>query len=59
MVIGDVIRRNGWRFPDKIAIAFEKERLTFADLMDRSFRLCDALFKLNLRKGDCVAAKEP
>ena len=59
MVIGDILERNLWRFPQKNAISFEDRRFTFEEFGERIYKLAYALTSLGLRKGDTVAFMLP
>jgi long-chain acyl-CoA synthetase len=54
MVIGDIVRRNARRFPDKVAIVFEENRLTWREVNERVNRFSHSLLKLGLKKGERV-----
>ena len=41
--------------PDRVAIAFEGKKFTFAELNERANKLADALAKLGIQKGDRLA----
>jgi len=55
MIIGDIIARNHWRYPDKTAIVFGNRKSTFKELIERVCKLSNALLELGLKKGDCVS----
>jgi acyl-CoA synthetase (AMP-forming)/AMP-acid ligase II len=55
MTLGDILRVNAEKFPDKIAVKDEKRELTFKEFNDRACRLANALRTLGLRRGDRVA----
>ena len=55
MVIGEIVERNLWRYPDKTAICFEDTRLSFKQFSQRIYRLANALRSLGFKKGDAVA----
>ena len=54
LVIGETLRRNAQRFPDRLAIVYRDRKWTYAQLHERSNRLANALIKLGIRKGDVV-----
>jgi long-chain acyl-CoA synthetase len=56
MPMGDIIRRSAHRFPNKTALIFGKERLSYEALNSRINRLADSLMKGGLKKGDRIAA---
>ena len=41
--------------PDKVAIVFQDERITYRQMGDRACKLANALISLGLNKGDRVA----
>lgn len=53
--LGDIPRSGATFFSGKIAVVFEKRRLTYRELNDRINRFANALIKFGLRKGDRVA----
>jgi len=53
--LGDIIRRNARRFPDKIAYMSDTQRITFSQFNDRINRLYSYLRKKGLGEGDRVA----
>lgn len=55
MVLGDLIRRNAKKFPEKDGVVFEDKRLSFKELFDRVNRLAHALIRVGVRPGDRVA----
>ncbi|MBU1054227.1 MAG: AMP-binding protein [Proteobacteria bacterium] len=55
MVIGDIIDRNLWRYPQKTAVCFEDKRLSFEEVAKRIYGLANALRSLGLKKEDRVA----
>ncbi len=50
--LGDVSRRNAAIFGDKVALVFERTRVTYQELDDRVSRLANALIGLGCTKGD-------
>ncbi|PTX64559.1 fatty-acyl-CoA synthase [Melghirimyces profundicolus] len=54
--IGDVLRRSAERKPEQAALIFEDRRWTYRELDEATDRLARALLKLELKKGDRVAA---
>lgn len=57
VAIGDIIRRNARRYPDKIAMVDENgQRLTYAELNSEINKCAHALHNLGLKKGERVAA---
>jgi acyl-CoA synthetase (AMP-forming)/AMP-acid ligase II len=55
MTLGDMLRVNAAKFPDKIAVKDENRSLTFRELNERASRLANAMRTLGLRTGDRVA----
>jgi len=54
-VWGDLSSVNARRFPDKVALRFQDERLTYAELEHRSNQLAHALLATGVQPGDRVA----
>ena len=54
MVIGDIIRRNAKRFPEKTALIFEETSYTFKELNERANSLANGFLNLGHKKGDKV-----
>ncbi len=52
--LGDIPRKSALHFPDKEAVVFEKNRLTYKQLNDRVNRLDNALTKMGFKKGGRV-----
>jgi len=52
----DFLYRAAYMYPDKVAVAGGKQRYTYAELAERSWRLANALRSAGLAKGDRVAA---
>jgi cyclohexanecarboxylate-CoA ligase len=57
--IPGTLRRTAERLPDKTAVVDDEQRLTFADLAQRSQALAGGLRGLGLRPGDSVAYQLP
>ena len=55
----ELLRKNVLRHPDKVAISFGEETMTFADLERRVNRVANALVGLGVRKGDVLAHSSP
>jgi acyl-CoA synthetase (AMP-forming)/AMP-acid ligase II len=55
MTLDDIPRRNGLRFPEKVALVMGERRLTWAELDCRVNRVAAALVATGLRPGDRVA----
>ncbi len=52
--IGDIIRTNALKYPEKTGIVYEENRFKWRETEERVNRLAQALFKLGLKKGDGV-----
>jgi acyl-CoA synthetase (AMP-forming)/AMP-acid ligase II len=55
MLVGDIPRRNGRRFPTKTALRYGDTSLTWAALDERANRLATYLLDRGLKQGDRVA----
>jgi len=55
MIIGDTLEKNRRFYPDRMAVTDGRKRLTYREFVDRVFQLMNALFDLNLARGDRVA----
>ncbi len=55
MLLGDLIRRNRKLLPQKAAVIFEGDSLTWSELDERVSRLANALIDLGAKRGDHVA----
>jgi len=55
MNIGDLLAKAAVRFPNHTAVVFKDTRLTTKELLERVYRLGNALLSLGLKKGDRVA----
>jgi len=53
--LGDLIDRAAETWPDREAIVYEDERVSYRLVRERVNRLAGALLKLGVRKGDKVA----
>ncbi|MDY7031353.1 MAG: long-chain fatty acid--CoA ligase [Thermodesulfobacteriota bacterium] len=54
MVIGDIIRRNAKRFPQKTALIYEEISYTFQELNERANSLAHGFLNLGHKKGDRI-----
>lgn len=54
LVLGDIIRRNAKVRPNKTAIIFERNQLTYGQLNDQVNRFANALLSLGIKRGDRV-----
>src|ERR1700733_14600195 len=55
MLIGDVSRRNAWRYPDKPAVICGDTQMSWGALDERANRLATYLLSRGLNQGDRVA----
>lgn len=53
-VVGDALRWNRLRYPEKIALVDEAGSMTWLDLVDRSWALAQGLTRAGVRPGDSV-----
>jgi acyl-CoA synthetase (AMP-forming)/AMP-acid ligase II len=53
--LGDISRKGAIKFPEREAIVFEKERLTYKKLNERVNRFANALSNKGYIKGDRIA----
>jgi acyl-CoA synthetase (AMP-forming)/AMP-acid ligase II len=56
MQVGNVLRRSAANFPDKYALIYENEKMTYGGLNRRVNCLANSLIAMGLQKGDRVAA---
>jgi len=54
MVVGDILRRNASKFPQKLAIISKDTKLSYSILNERVNRLAHSLIKMGLQKGDRI-----
>jgi acyl-CoA synthetase (AMP-forming)/AMP-acid ligase II len=54
-LIGDIVRLNARRYPDKKAVTMENRSLTFDELNRSANRLANGLLAMGLKPGDRVA----
>ena len=52
--VGDILRVNAKKFPDRMALKDSRRSLTFKEYNERSCRLANGLQKLGLKKGDRI-----
>ena len=55
MLLGDIVRLNAMKFPDKTALVFKDTRLSYLELNRRVNRLANALLGIGVKTGDRVA----
>lgn len=53
--LGDISKKGAIQFPERVAIVFENERLTYKRLNERVNRFANALRKTGYKKGDRLA----
>ncbi len=54
MPTGNILRRSAYRFPDKTALVFEGNTVTYQELNERANRLANRLLDMGLKKGDRI-----
>lgn len=54
MTVGQIVRDSAARVPDRVALLFRDERITYADLDTRIDRAAGGIASLGVRKGDRV-----
>ena len=59
MNVGSMLSRHARYRPERLALVFEQERLSFAGLNARVNRLANALLRSGVRRGDKVASVLP
>src|SRR5918911_541531 len=55
LVLPETLSNNATLYPDRIAIAYEDQTVTFAQLEERTNRLANALAQRGVKRGDNVA----
>jgi acyl-CoA synthetase (AMP-forming)/AMP-acid ligase II len=58
MRIGNIVSRNANRVPEKTAIVFKGEKITYRELNNRINRFGNSLMELGVKKGDRVGILE-
>jgi long-chain acyl-CoA synthetase len=59
MLVQDFLQNSAERFPDKIALVCDGQRLTYAEIEARANRLAHALIAHGVRRGDRVVVYMP
>ncbi len=59
MNVAEILRKRAEEHPDKSAIIFKDQSISFTQLRDFAFKLADSLIKLGIKKGDRVAIYLP
>ncbi len=54
MLLGDIVKLNGRKYPSRVAIVNEGREITFGELLDRSMQVANAMLELG-EPGDRVA----
>ncbi len=54
-VIGDIFKRSGYRYPDKIALSYKGQNFTYNQLDAEINKVANALLNLGVKKYDRVA----
>ena len=55
LVLGEMLRRNVLRFPNRLAVAFEDRRFTYEEFNTRVNKLANALIDRGVKTGDKIA----
>jgi acyl-CoA synthetase (AMP-forming)/AMP-acid ligase II len=55
LVLGENLRRNALRFPNRLAVAFEDRRFTYEEFNTRVNKLANALIDRGVKTGDKIA----
>jgi fatty-acyl-CoA synthase len=53
--LGDLIDRAAERWPDRQAVVYGHERISYRELQEKATKLASALLKLGIKKGDKVS----
>ena len=53
-MIGDVFKKASWKFSDRPALISSKEKLTYQELRQRVFRVCQLFISWGMEKGEKV-----
>ncbi len=59
MLVNDFLQDNADRFPDKVALVCDGQRLTYAQIEERANRVANGLLALGVQRGDRVAVWLP
>ncbi len=54
-VIGDIFKRSGYRYPEKIALSYKDTNFTYNQLDSEINKVANALLDLGVKKYDRVA----
>jgi acyl-CoA synthetase (AMP-forming)/AMP-acid ligase II len=55
MNLGDGLRMNSWKSPDRVAVVFEDKRLTYDELNRRANKVAHAMLSIGVKRQDKVA----
>ena len=55
MSIGNILRRSAANCPNKTALIFQNQRITYAEMNRRVNRVANSFLQMGLEKGDRVA----
>lgn len=55
LIVGEELRLNARKYPDKIAVVFKDKRISYQELNLRANKLANGLLNLGLKRGDGVA----
>lgn len=55
MNLGDGLRINSWKDPNKVAVVFEDRRLTYGELNRRANKLAHAMLRIGVKRQEKVA----
>lgn len=53
--LGDLLSRSARKFPNKTAVVFKNERLTYKQVNERANAIADSLVKRGIQKGDRIS----
>ena len=59
MLVNDFLQDSAERFPDKVALICDGQRLTYAQIEEQANRLANGLLRLGVERGDRVAVWLP
>ena len=59
MLVNDFLQNNAERFPDKVALVCDGQRLTYAEIESQANRVANGLLSLGVQRGDRVAVWLP
>jgi len=55
LALAEKLNTNSFEFPEKIAIIWKDERVTYKEINDRATKIANALISMGLQKGDNVS----